>query len=68
MRLSKVLKLGPTARLQGKLELYNVLNSSAVLGVVSTYGSSWLQPAGVGRGAAAFMPGRAIHVGGALTF
>jgi hypothetical protein len=68
MRLSKVLKLGAAARLQGNLEVYNVLNASNVLGVVSTYGPNWQTPAGVGQGAAAFMPGRAVHAGAALTF
>jgi len=68
MRLSKVVNLGSTARLQGNLEFYNLLNASDVLGVVSTYGPSWQTPTGVGQGAAAFMPGRALHVGGTLSF
>jgi hypothetical protein len=68
MRLSKILKLGSVARLQANLEIYNVLNANNVLGVVSTYGPNWLTPAGVGQGAAAFMPGRAFHVGAALNF
>jgi hypothetical protein len=55
-------------RLQANLDLYNALNASSVLGVVSTYGPNWLQPTGVGQGAAAFMPGRLLHVGARVTF
>ncbi len=68
LRLSKILSLSRTVRLQANLDLYNALNGSSVLGVVTTYGPTWLQPTGVGQGAASFMPGRLLHVGGRLTF
>ena len=68
LRLSKILALSRTVRVQANVDLYNELNTSDVLGVVSTYGPTWLQPTGVGQGAASFMPGRLLHVGGRVTF
>ena len=71
LRLTKVVRLGPTTRLFANLDLYNVTNDSSVLGANPTYGSRWLQPAANAPGgsqAASVMPGRLLHVGGRLTF
>ena len=62
--------LGPRARLQANLDLYNVLNSSAILGVNSTYGPTWKQPVSdnaVGQ-VDPILPGRLIQIGGQLSF
>jgi hypothetical protein len=42
-RLTKIVKLGRT-RIQGMVDLYNVLNGSAILSENSRYGSAWLTP------------------------
>ena len=43
VRLSKLFRLGG-ARLRGNFDLYNALNTNAVLAVNSTYGPNWLRP------------------------
>src|SRR5262249_20157760 len=43
-RLAKIFPLGGSNRIQANVDLYNVLNSSTVLNVISTYGPRWLQP------------------------
>jgi hypothetical protein len=71
LRLSKVLKLGPRARLQANVDIYNALNSSAVLGVNSRYGASWRQPtneSALTQGVESIMPGRLFHLGASMTF
>ena len=55
VRLSKIFQLGRT-RIQGNLDVFNLLNSSSVLAVNQTYGSTWLQPTQI-------MPGRMIKLG-----
>ncbi len=60
VRLSKILQLGKT-RVQGNLDVFNALNSSTLLSVNQTYGSSWLQPTQI-------MPGRMFKVGIQLDF
>jgi len=61
LRLTKIFTVSPRGRLQANLDLYNVFNSSAILGVVGTYGSAWRRPT-------AILPGRLIEVGGQFTF
>jgi hypothetical protein len=61
LRLSKIFKMSPRARLQANFDVYNVFNSSAILGVVGTYGSAWRRPT-------ATLPGRLIEFGGQFTF
>jgi hypothetical protein len=60
VRLSKIFQLGRT-RIQGNLDVFNLLNSSSVLAVNQTYGSTWLQPTQI-------MPGRMIKVGFQMDF
>src|SRR3989442_1454068 len=60
LRLSKILPLGK-ARIQSNLDVFNALNSSALLSVNQTYGSSWLQPTQI-------MPGRMFKVGFQVDF
>jgi hypothetical protein len=43
LRISKVFRFGRT-KLQGNFDLYNVMNANTILGVVTTYGSRWLEP------------------------
>jgi carboxypeptidase family protein len=43
LRFSKLVRVGQM-KLQGNVDLYNVLNASTVLTVNSTFGSTWLQP------------------------
>lgn len=44
LRVSKIVKLGEHIRTQTNIDLYNALNSSAVLAAINTYGASWLKP------------------------
>jgi hypothetical protein len=70
LRLTKAVKLGPKVRLRANVDFYNVLNSSAVLGVNSTYGPNWQRPAtdNTFGGVDTIMPGRLVQFGGQLTF
>ena len=70
LRLSKALRLGPKARLQVNLDLYNALNGNPVLSGNNTYGPLWQQPTGQqsNRDVDSILPGRLIHLGGRLTF
>jgi hypothetical protein len=43
LRLTKIVKVG-RSRIHGMLDLYNVLNGSAILSENSRYGSAWLTP------------------------
>jgi hypothetical protein len=43
VRLSKILRTG-RGRYQLNFDIYNLLNSSAILWVNSTYGANWLSP------------------------
>ena len=66
LRLSKRLELGAT-RLQVNVDVYNVLNSSAVLSLNSTFGPRWQFPIGV-NGTEPILWGRMFQFGGELTF
>ena len=59
-RLSKIAKIGRT-RLQGNLDVFNLVNSNTVLGVQQQYGATWLQPT-------AIMPGRMLKLGFQVDF
>jgi len=71
LRLSKVFPLGGRKRLRADLDIYNVLNSSAVLFANQTYAPppsvSWKAPVGssVVQG---FVDGRLIQFGGRVSF
>src|SRR5205823_1692903 len=69
LRLTKNLKLGK-ARLRANLDLYNALNSSALIAANSTYGPAWRRPASdnaVG-GVDPILPGRLVQFGAQMTF
>ena len=60
LRFSKAVKVGK-ARVQGMLDIYNVLNSDTILGVVARYGPAWLTPSSV-------MGARLFKLGAQLDF
>jgi len=73
VRLSKLVRVGQKVRVQANLDVYNVLNSSGILGINTTYGSQWRRPLGPGGAVAAasgtaILDGRLIEVSGQLTF
>ena len=43
LRFSKLLRF-KRVKIQGNFDLYNFLNANTILGVVTTYGSRWLEP------------------------
>jgi len=49
------------SRIQASLDLFNVLNSSAILGLNTTYGTSWLSPTQI-------LQGRLIKIGAQVDF
>jgi hypothetical protein len=60
MRVSKLVRIGPY-RVTGGLDIFNVLNSSDVLAVNTTVGTSWLNPTQV-------LGGRLFRVSARLDF
>jgi carboxypeptidase family protein len=46
IRFTKTLRI-QKLRAQGQFDVYNLFNSSAVLGVNSTYGTTWLRPSSI---------------------
>ena len=68
LRLSKRISLGPKLRLQANVDVYNVLNGSAVDNINTTYGPRWLQPTGNANLTGAIEEGRLVALGGQLTF
>ena len=68
LRLSKQFALGSRA-LTDNVDVYNLLNGNAVLGVNQTYGSQWLRPiAAVASSTPAVLNGRFIQFSGELKF
>ena len=49
------------ARIQGNLDVFNIINSSTVLSVNQNYGASWLQPTQI-------LPGRMFKLGFQMDF
>ena len=49
------------SRIQASVDLFNVLNSSAILGLNTTYGTSWLSPTQI-------LQGRLIKIGAQVDF
>jgi hypothetical protein len=43
-RLSKVFSIGSGTRVQGNVDLYNLLNASPILALNTTYGTAWQRP------------------------
>jgi hypothetical protein len=60
LRLTKGMRIG-RYRLEAMVDYYNLLNSSTVLGFVTTYGPSWYQPSTV-------LQSGFLKLGGRLTF
>jgi len=60
LRVGKMFRL-QRARLQATLDLFNVLNSSAVLALNTTYGSAWLSPTQI-------LQGRLMKIGAQFDF
>lgn len=67
LRVSKIFRVGPRARLQANFDVYNALNASPVMGLIGTYGSRWQQPAATSR-AGAILDARLIQFSGQLIF
>jgi hypothetical protein len=61
LRLTKVFNLGPRLRLQGKFDLYNVLNNNSSVTINTTYGPTWLRPTSI-------VDGRVAEFSGSLTY
>jgi hypothetical protein len=66
-RLSKLFSVRPKMRLRANLDIYNVLNSSAVLNANHTYGPQWRVPV-ASVVASGFVEGRLVQLGGQLTW
>ena len=60
LRLGKSFKVGRT-RMQGTFDLYNLLNSSAILAQNNTYGAAWRTPTLI-------LQGRLIKIGAQIDF
>ncbi len=43
-RMSKVFSIGSGTRVQGNVDLYNLLNASPILALNTTYGTAWQRP------------------------
>ena len=70
LRLSKHFRIGGRGRLSANLDVYNVLNNSAILAVNPSYGPNWLRPVGnqnIGA-ASAILQARLIQFSGQVTF
>jgi len=71
LRASKVFalrSLGAKVKLRADVDVYNVLNSSAVLFTNYTYGPAWKQPVGSSVVGSGFVDGRIVEVGGRLNW
>jgi hypothetical protein len=64
LRLTKRFRLANGMQFDANLDAYNVLNSSDIISVVSTYGPIWTQPSGLN----AILEGRLIQFSGRFTF
>ena len=60
VRVTKLFELG-RGRFRAMLDVYNLLAARTILGVSSTFGSSWQRPTGA-------MPGRLFKIGGTFEF
>jgi hypothetical protein len=67
LRLTKLVRLGPKMRLQGNLDVYNVLNASPILLINNTYGPQWRRPI-ADLNTSAVLPARLIELSGQLSF
>jgi hypothetical protein len=67
LRITKAFRVGRN-RIQANLDIYNALNGSAVLGVNSNYGSSWLLPIAATTATEAILQGRLVQLGAEFRF
>jgi hypothetical protein len=69
LRLSKTFPVGASAQVQTNLDVYNVLNSSALLNLNETYGPRWQLPVGAAAtGNEAMLWGRLVQISGRFSF
>lgn len=68
LRLSKVVRLGSKSRLRANFDIYNALNSNAVINLISGYGPKWLYPADGGSTGIGLLGARLLQFSGELTF
>jgi hypothetical protein len=61
LRIGKGFKVSSSKRLQANLDVFNVMNSSYVLGQNNTFGNTWQRPSQT-------MDGRMFHLSANLTF
>ena len=61
LRLSKLVKIGSGARLDVNLDMFNALNSAAILAVNSAFGPQWRRPTTI-------LTGRLIELSGRVNF
>jgi hypothetical protein len=61
LRFSRLFRLGPTTRLRGHLDIYNVFNASNVLSMTPTYGPAW-------KNVAYALSARLLRIGAQLDF
>ena len=61
MRASRVRSSWDERRLQGFVEIFNLLNASTVLTVNENFGSTWLRPQIIAQG-------RRLQLGGQIDF
>ncbi|HWW84601.1 MAG TPA: carboxypeptidase regulatory-like domain-containing protein [Vicinamibacterales bacterium] len=61
LRFAKVIKLASNRRIKGMLDIYNALNSNAVVTQNNTYGANWAKPTQI-------LVGRFLKVGGQFEF
>ena len=63
-----MVRVGPTLRVRGNLDVYNALNGSAILGTNTTYGGQWLRPIAGSLAGNAIQDGRLIEFSGSISF
>jgi len=61
MRIAKSFNLGAQRRLNANFDIYNITNNAAILGMNTTFGSSWLVPQSI-------LGGRLLQFSGNFTF
>lgn len=68
LRVTKVMRLGSKNRLQANFDIYNALNSNAVINLISGYGPRWLNPGDGGSTGIGLLGARLFQFSGQLTF
>ena len=61
LRLTKLIHVGPKTLVRANVDVYNVLNGSAVVVLNTTYGSAWQKPIVI-------LDGRLVQLSAQLTF